>query len=98
MRKHAYYLDTNVISHLADSERTDHKVHQRLALLVRSGVIEVFGATEFIEEFAGMAGSKPEHFARTLELFWTLIGDKVLIGQDKLLVKEIGNRHRAAQR
>lgn len=89
MRKPTFYLDTNVISHLATPERTDHKVRQRLALLVRSGVIEMIGAAEIIEEFAGMARGNPEQFARSLRLFWTLVGDKVLVGRKRLLVREI---------
>lgn len=94
MSKPSFYLDTNVISHLADPERTDQEVRRRLALLVRSGAIEVIGAAEIVGEFAGLARTNAELFSRSLGLFWTLVGDKVLVGRKKLVVQEIkkGNR------
>lgn len=78
-----------MISHLADTTRTDPESQRRLVLLVRTGTCEFIGAAEIIEEFAGMARAKPEQFARSLGLFWTLVGDRVLVGRKRLLVQEI---------
>ena len=79
MRKLSFYLDTNVISDLANPARTDYEVRRRLALLVRCRTIEIFGAAEIIEEFAGMARNNPEQFAGSLSLFWKLVGENVLV-------------------
>lgn len=89
MRRETFYLDTNVFSRLGDTERTDPEIPRRIAGLVRSGECEIIGAREVIEEFAGMATTKPCRFAQSLAVFWSLVGENVLRGRKRLLMQEI---------
>ncbi len=89
MRKQVFYLDTNVISELANPKLTDRNVCRRLIGLVRYREIQFIGSVVILEELAGLACIDAEQFTRSLDLFWKLAGNNVLVGRGDLLVNEI---------